>query len=109
MTSVSTVPTGAKTKKLPRGGSRKGIPNKTTKELKDMILGAFNSVGGEAYLAEQAVLNPTAFMSLLAKLLPKDVNVGGQAENPLLLARLDTSTLTDDQLRALSSIKINER
>lgn len=33
------------------GGSRKGRPNKETKALREMILGALDKVGGEAYLA----------------------------------------------------------
>lgn len=54
-------------------GSRKGIPNKVTKELKEMILGALDDVGGQEYLARQAEENPTAFMGLIGKVLPKDV------------------------------------
>ena len=53
--------------------SRKGKPSKYTKELKDMILGALDEVGGQAYLAEQAILNPTAFMALVGKTLPRDM------------------------------------
>lgn len=56
------------------GGSRKGVPNKATKELKDMILGALDQVGGQQYLVDQAIENPTAFMSLVSKVLPKDIN-----------------------------------
>lgn len=56
------------------GGRVKGTPNKFTKELKNMILGALEDVGGQAYLAEQAKKNPTAFMALIGKVLPKDIN-----------------------------------
>lgn len=70
--SISTVPSSAK--KKPRGGSRKGIPNKATKELKDMILGALSDVGGQKYLAQQAIENPGPFMALVGKVLPKDIN-----------------------------------
>lgn len=69
---VSTVPVSAK--KKPRGGSRKGKPNKATKELKDMILGALSDVGGQAYLAQQAIENPGPFMALVGKVLPRDIN-----------------------------------
>jgi hypothetical protein len=55
------------------GGSRKGVPNKVNKELKEMILGALDDVGGQSYLARQADENPAAFMSLVAKVLPKDI------------------------------------
>ena len=56
------------------GGSRAGIPNKVTKELKDMILGALDDAGGQKYLAVQAIENPTAFMGLVGRVLPKQIN-----------------------------------
>lgn len=36
------------------GGSRKGVPNKLTADLKAMILGALDKAGGEKYLLTQA-------------------------------------------------------
>lgn len=57
----------------PSGGSRKGIPNKVTKALKDMILGALDDVGGQAYLAGQAAENPAAFLTLIGKVLPSEI------------------------------------
>lgn len=65
---ISTVP--KKAKKKPRGGSRKGRPNKVTKALKEMILGALDDAGGQKYLKGQATENPGAFMALLGKVLP---------------------------------------
>ena len=65
------------------GGSRKGIPNKATAELKDMIRLALDRAGGIDYLQNQAVENPTAFLSLLSKTLPRDMTVNG-GENPLV-------------------------
>ena len=58
---------------LSRNGRPKGTPNKVTRELKEMILGALDSAGGEAYLAEQAEKNPSAFMTLIGKVLPMQV------------------------------------
>lgn len=55
-------------------GRPKGVPNKTTAALKDMILGALSNKGGMAYLERQADENPTAFMTLVGKVLPLDVN-----------------------------------
>lgn len=57
----------------PRGGSRKGKPNKVTKELKEMILNALDKAGGEDYLMEQAEKSPAAFMTLIGKVLPMQV------------------------------------
>jgi hypothetical protein len=61
------------------GGSRAGKPNKENKELKDMILGALDKAGGIGYLHEQANANPTAFMSLIGRVLPMTVTGTGPA------------------------------
>lgn len=61
--------TGRKT-----GGRAKGTPNKTTAALKDMILKALDDAGGVQYLLTQAHDNPNAFMTLVGKVLPLDVN-----------------------------------
>jgi hypothetical protein len=55
-------------------GRQKGSTNKVTSDIKQMILGALDDAGGRAYLAEQAILNPGPFMSLIGKVIPKDVN-----------------------------------
>lgn len=70
-------------KVMPKGGSRKGIPNKSTALVKDMIQGALEDVGGRRYLVKQAKENPAAFLGLIKAILPKDVNLGGQADNPI--------------------------
>ncbi len=56
------------------GGRQKGTPNKVTKALKEMILGALDDAGGQEYLAKQAGKNPAAFMTLIGKVLPQDVH-----------------------------------
>lgn len=58
-------------------GRPKGAVNKTTAAVKDMILQALNNKGGVAYLEKQADANPTAFMTLVGKVLPLDVNATG--------------------------------
>jgi hypothetical protein len=55
-------------------GRPKGAANKNTKALKDMILTALGDAGGIDYLVKQADENPTAFMTLVGKVLPLDVN-----------------------------------
>lgn len=57
----------------PGPGRPKGIPNRTTTALKDMILNALDKSGGENYLVQQAAMNPVAFMSLIGKVLPMQV------------------------------------
>lgn len=65
------------------GGSRKGIPNKATAQLKDMILAALDEAGGAKYLARQAKENPGAFLTLLGKVLPLQVSAGPDEGNVL--------------------------
>lgn len=55
-------------------GRPKGAVNKSTKVVKEMILEALDKAGGTNYLLTQAVDNPTAFMTLVGKVLPLDVN-----------------------------------
>jgi len=65
----------ASTRRPKSGGRKKGTPNVVTSQLRDLILGALGARGGQAYLERQAEENPTAFLSLVAKCLPKDVRV----------------------------------
>jgi hypothetical protein len=73
---------GAKTAKRPPNagkGRPPGTPNKATKQLKDMILGALDQAGGEAYLLECArdpKLAPS-FMTLVGKVLPTTLQGAG--------------------------------
>ena len=65
--------------RIKTGGRKKGTPNKTTALLKDAILKAATDAGDgdlSAYLLQQANGNPTAFLTLLGKVLP--MQVGGE-------------------------------
>lgn len=63
----------------PKGGSRKGAPNKNTAAIKDMILEALNRVGGVEYLMECAKddKSKTAFLGLVGKVLPLQITGDG--------------------------------
>jgi hypothetical protein len=66
------------------GGRKKGIPNKINAELKEMILQALNEAcpkGAVQYLKLQAIESPTAFLSLVGKVLP--LTIAGDAKNPI--------------------------
>ena len=88
------------------GGRRKGTPNKLNADVKAMILAALAAKGGQKYLEKQADENPTAFLTLVGKILP--LQVTGKDGGPLehehrmdvpreetreeWLARLETAT-----------------
>jgi len=65
-------------------GRKKGVPNKATAALKEMILTALDEAhpeGGIGYLRSQASENPVAFMALVGKVLP--MTVTGEGGGPL--------------------------
>ena len=70
------MPRGAKPGER-KGGRSKGTPNKLTKALKDLIMGALADAGGQDYLTEQSRKNPVAFMGLVGRVLPLQVKEGG--------------------------------
>ncbi|MEY4718471.1 MAG: hypothetical protein RL563_1089 [Pseudomonadota bacterium] len=55
-------------------GRKKGVPNKMNADLKNMIHGALQDAGGREYLLLQAHENPSAFLTLVGKIIPKDIN-----------------------------------
>jgi len=95
----------------PGPGRPKGIPNKDTIAVKDMIIGALHAAGNDVlaaagqpkrksgagieYLRHQAKAKPAAFMALVGKVVPLQVIL----ERPP--PTLDLSDLTDEQLEVL--------
>jgi hypothetical protein len=63
-------------------GRPKGARNKLTRDVKEMILGALSDVGGQKWLVKQAELNPTAFMGLLGKIIPTQMDATVKRELP---------------------------
>jgi hypothetical protein len=70
-------------KGIKTGGRQKGTPNKITRDIREAVLQSFEIVGGAQYLAEQARLNPTAYLSLVGKVLP--LQVTGADDGPVKL------------------------
>jgi hypothetical protein len=64
------------------GGRKKGTPNKATTAVKEAFRQAFEDLGGTQALVTWAMENPTQFYQLYSKLIPTDVNVGGQEGAP---------------------------
>jgi hypothetical protein len=64
-------------------GRPKGIPNKNTAAIKDMILQALEGAGGVAYLQDRAKdpRTASAFLGLVGKVLP--LQIAGDPDNPL--------------------------
>jgi hypothetical protein len=56
------------------GGRAKGTPNKTTAQVKEAILRAFETVGGASYLETVAREDPKTFCSLLGRVLPTEIS-----------------------------------
>lgn len=80
---MTTTPDAAKAKRLAnlKGGTRKGVPNKINRDIKEMILEALSHAGGAEYLYMHALDNPKAFLALVGKALP--MTVSGDPNNPV--------------------------
>jgi hypothetical protein len=76
------------------GGRKAGTPNKMTADIKAMILGALQAKGGQKYLERCADENPTAFLALVGKVLPLQLNA---------VVRTEARELTDAELVAIAS------
>lgn len=75
-------------------GRKKGVPNKLTRDLKEMILGALDKAGGVDYLVKQASASPSAFLTLVGKVLP--LQVTGKDGAPI---EVRTNEMTPEQRR----------
>lgn len=62
-------------------GRPKGSVNKITSDVKEMVLSALAQAGGVSYLYEQARENPKAFLSLVGRIIPTQIQ--GDPDNPL--------------------------
>lgn len=76
-------------------GRPKGMPNKTTAELRQMVLDALEMAGGTQYLADKADDNPGAFLALVGKCLPKEIKAEVAATHVI-------ASLTPEQQRGIA-------
>lgn len=68
-------------------GRPKGSSNKTTTAIKEMVIAALDKAGGVDYLVAQADKNPTAFIGLIGKVLP--LQLQGDAANPIFIQKIE--------------------
>jgi hypothetical protein len=67
----------------PRRGRKKGTPNRFTAFGKALLEDTLWRLGGAVWLEQAARENPAAFMSLLGKLLPKQLELQPEGAAPL--------------------------
>lgn len=77
------------------GGRVAGTPNKLTRTIKEAIEISFDKVGGPDYLAQMAVEQPAAYMTLLGKVLPTQLEANLAGAIGLLPMSLDDVKLSD--------------
>ena len=69
------------------GGRKPGVPNKLTQDVRRCILDAADKMGGCDRMVTWAQSSPEAekafWTQVYTRVLPKDINLGGQADNPL--------------------------
>lgn len=70
-------------------GNRKGVPNKVTADLKNMILEALSNAGGAEYLERKAndPRTASAFLGLVGKVLP--MTIAGDKESPFTVTVIE--------------------
>ncbi len=66
-------------------GRPKGLQNKVTTQIKDMVIQALSEAGGVDYLVRQAEEEPQAFLTLVGKVLPTQLHHSGEDGRPLVI------------------------
>jgi hypothetical protein len=78
------------TPKPANSGRKRNVSNKVTRDIREMISAALNKAGGVSYLVKQAETNPTAFLTLVGKMIPAQINA--------TVDKRDVTQLTRDEL-----------
>lgn len=71
-------------KGTPGPGRKKGVPNKNTALIREMVAQALDQAGGVEYLARVAETHPGPFLGLVGKVLP--VQLAGVGDEPLSIS-----------------------
>lgn len=85
-------------------GRDKGVPNKFSSDLKQMILNALHKQGGEEWFAALARKDKRSFSGLLGRLLP--TKIGGDPGNPVQIEAVKSGLgkLDDKELATLEKL-----
>ena len=77
----------------PGPGRPKGVPNKTTGLIREMVTAALDQAGGVDYLVARAndPRTASAFLSLVGKVLP--IQLTGAEDGPIQVARIELVAL----------------
>lgn len=77
-------------------GRPKGVPNKSTGLIREMIAQALDDAGGVEYLVERArdPRTASAFLGLIGKVMP--VQVTGEGGGPVQIAKIELVAMTHD-------------
>jgi hypothetical protein len=67
--------------KRPGAGRPKGALNRDGADIRAMVIGALDKVGGLDYLAARAIDSPSAFLTLVGKVLPLQLH--GDPDHPV--------------------------
>ena len=74
-------------------GRRRNVSNKLTRDIREMIRAALDKAGGVKYLVAQAEKNPAAFLTLVGKIVPAQIDA--------TVNNRDVTELTRDELLAI--------
>jgi hypothetical protein len=80
-------------------GRKKGSTNLSTEQLRQMICQALGEAGGVDYLVGVAKENSSAFCSLIAKVLPKQIT--GEGGGPIQLSFTEILRVIDGTTKGL--------
>ena len=93
----------------PGPGRKLGIPNRANGLLKDAIIQAAEAAGGEggmvAYLTKQAKAHPVAFLGLIGRVLPLQVQDRGA--RPQIIVEIVRQT-RDDEPKLVEPVVIDQ-
>ena len=66
------------------GGRKPGSLNKVTADMRQVVVEAFEELGGKSYLIKIGEERPELFIRLLATIMPKDINLNHNMADLLL-------------------------